>query len=269
MPRTGSRCCWSSATRSSASWAAPGCSPAARSTTRTTSTTPRPRSASSRRRPASPSATARRWRSRAGSRRAEVKIRFDTWFFVAEAPAGVEAALRRRRVRGRPLVPARGRARAREQGELMLVFPTIKHLEQLATFGSVAEALAEARERAGRADRAARGCARRQAPRAAARRAGLRGRLMAGAGLTVAVTGPTGDLGISIVDALERSRDRGPGGGHGPPPVRPGRARLAQDRVPPGRRDGRGEREGPRQGRRRGRSPRVRDPAARATPRAS
>ncbi|MGH2837660.1 MAG: NAD-dependent epimerase/dehydratase family protein [Thermoleophilaceae bacterium] len=29
---------------------------------------------------------------------------------------------------------------------------------------------------------------------------------MAGAGLTVAVTGPTGDLGISIVDALERSR---------------------------------------------------------------
>ncbi len=29
----------------------------------------------------------------------------------------------------------------------MLVFPTIKHLEQLATFGSVAEALAEARER--------------------------------------------------------------------------------------------------------------------------
>ncbi len=29
----------------------------------------------------------------------------------------------------------------------MLVFPTIKHLEQLAGFGSVAEALASARER--------------------------------------------------------------------------------------------------------------------------
>ena len=29
---------------------------------------------------------------------------------------------------------------------------------------------------------------------------------MATAGLTVAVTGPTGDLGVAIVDALERSR---------------------------------------------------------------
>ena len=29
---------------------------------------------------------------------------------------------------------------------------------------------------------------------------------MATQGLTVAVTGPTGDLGISVVDALERSR---------------------------------------------------------------
>src|ERR671921_1462925 len=29
---------------------------------------------------------------------------------------------------------------------------------------------------------------------------------MASTGLTVAVTGPTGDLGLSIVDALERSR---------------------------------------------------------------
>ena len=29
---------------------------------------------------------------------------------------------------------------------------------------------------------------------------------MTSTGLTVAVTGPTGDLGLSIVDALERSR---------------------------------------------------------------
>ena len=39
----------------------------------------------------------------------------------------------------------------------MLVFPTIKHLEQLAEFGSVAEALAAAARPGGRAGRAARG----------------------------------------------------------------------------------------------------------------
>ena len=43
----------------------------------------------------------------------EVKVRFDTWFFVAEAPAGAEPRLRRRRVRGLPLDPARGRPRGR------------------------------------------------------------------------------------------------------------------------------------------------------------
>ena len=36
---------------------------------------------------------------------------------------------------------------ARGRGELMLVFPTIKHLEELTGFRSVSEALAAARER--------------------------------------------------------------------------------------------------------------------------
>ncbi len=36
---------------------------------------------------------------------------------------------------------------AGDRGELELVFPTIKHLEELATFGSVEEAVAAARAR--------------------------------------------------------------------------------------------------------------------------
>ncbi|MFL5886042.1 MAG: NUDIX hydrolase [Thermoleophilaceae bacterium] len=78
---------------------------------------------------------------------AEVKIRFDTWFFVARAPEGAEA-----KVDGEECVDARWLRPADAldelgRGELMLVFPTIKHLEQLAGFGSVDDALASARAR--------------------------------------------------------------------------------------------------------------------------
>jgi 8-oxo-dGTP pyrophosphatase MutT (NUDIX family) len=77
----------------------------------------------------------------------EVQVRFDTWFFLAEAPAGVEA-----RPDGGECVEARWLrpAAALEdyaRGRLMLVFPTIKHLEQLAEFSSVAEAIETARGR--------------------------------------------------------------------------------------------------------------------------
>ena len=74
----------------------------------------------------------------------EVKVRFDTWFFVAEAPAGAEPACDGAEcVDFRWIRPADALA-AGERDEMMLVFPTIKHLEQLAAFGSVAEALASA-----------------------------------------------------------------------------------------------------------------------------
>ena len=77
----------------------------------------------------------------------EVKVRFDTWFFVAEAPAGAEPGCDGAEcVDFRWMRPADALA-AGERDELMLVFPTIKHLEALAAFGSVAEALASARER--------------------------------------------------------------------------------------------------------------------------
>jgi 8-oxo-dGTP pyrophosphatase MutT (NUDIX family) len=78
---------------------------------------------------------------------AEVKVRFDTWFFVAESPPGAEA-----RADGSECVDARWLRPAAaldeyRRGELTLVFPTIKHLEQLAELGSVHEALEAARGR--------------------------------------------------------------------------------------------------------------------------
>ncbi len=78
---------------------------------------------------------------------AEVKIRFDTWFFLAPLPSGAQA-----RADGSEVVDARwysptGALEARTQGELFLVFPTIKHLEQLSAFDSADALLAHARGR--------------------------------------------------------------------------------------------------------------------------
>ena len=77
----------------------------------------------------------------------EVSVRFDTWFFAARAPAGAEA-----RPDGAECVDARwirpeDALAAGERDELSLVFPTIKHLEQLAEFASVEEALEGAARR--------------------------------------------------------------------------------------------------------------------------
>jgi 8-oxo-dGTP pyrophosphatase MutT (NUDIX family) len=78
---------------------------------------------------------------------AQVKIRFDTWFYLASLPAGAQAE-----PDGSEIVDARWYApgaalEARERGELFLVFPTIKHLEQLSGFGSADALLAHARGR--------------------------------------------------------------------------------------------------------------------------
>ena len=78
---------------------------------------------------------------------AQVTVRFDTHFFVARAPDGAAAA-----VDGSECVDARWLrpADALEAGradELLLVFPTIKHLEQLAAHISVDDAMADARGR--------------------------------------------------------------------------------------------------------------------------
>ena len=78
---------------------------------------------------------------------AQVKIRFDTHFFLALLPAGQEP-----RIDGQECVdlgwftPA-GALEAQRAGKLALVFPTIKHLEQLSEFDSADALLAHARGR--------------------------------------------------------------------------------------------------------------------------
>jgi 8-oxo-dGTP pyrophosphatase MutT (NUDIX family) len=75
----------------------------------------------------------------------EVVVRFDTWFFVTEAPPGTEANVDGSEcVDVRWLRPAEA-LEAGNRGDLTLVFPTIKHLEALAGFPSVAAALDKAR----------------------------------------------------------------------------------------------------------------------------
>ncbi len=78
---------------------------------------------------------------------AEVTIRFDTWFYLAALPAGETP-----RPDGAEVVDARWYApeaalRAARDGDILLVFPTIKHLEQLSGFASVEALLAHARTR--------------------------------------------------------------------------------------------------------------------------
>jgi 8-oxo-dGTP pyrophosphatase MutT (NUDIX family) len=78
---------------------------------------------------------------------AEVKIRFDTWFFLATVPDGAQP-----KVDGREMVDARwftpaAALQAAADGEILLVFPTIKHLEQLAGFSASAALIEHARSR--------------------------------------------------------------------------------------------------------------------------
>jgi 8-oxo-dGTP pyrophosphatase MutT (NUDIX family) len=77
----------------------------------------------------------------------EAKIRFDTFFFVTEAPADADP-----RCDGEECVDLRwmrpaDALEAYRGDRLSLVFPTIKHLEQLAEFDSVEHALETARGR--------------------------------------------------------------------------------------------------------------------------
>jgi 8-oxo-dGTP pyrophosphatase MutT (NUDIX family) len=78
---------------------------------------------------------------------AVVKIRYDTWFFLALAPDGAEP-----RIDGREMVDARwfspsDALDASRSGDIMLVFPTIKHLEQLSGFVSARALMDHARTR--------------------------------------------------------------------------------------------------------------------------
>jgi 8-oxo-dGTP pyrophosphatase MutT (NUDIX family) len=77
----------------------------------------------------------------------EVSIRFDTHFFLAPAPDDAEPAVDGEECVDLGWFTPQGALDAHGRGEILLVFPTIKHLEQLAPFGSAAELLEFARGR--------------------------------------------------------------------------------------------------------------------------
>ena len=178
--RARSRCCSSSATRRSASWAAPGCSPAARSTREARAT---PHRAAGVREVAEEAGVdaarpgGARARSRAGSRRAEVKIRFDTHFFLAAAPDGRRAAASTaaRCVDARLVRAARARWRPTSAARSCSCSRRSRRSSSSPPFGSADELLAWARGREVEPDRAARGDGGRGRARRPAGRAGLRG----------------------------------------------------------------------------------------------
>ena len=78
---------------------------------------------------------------------AEVKIRFDTWFYVAAMPAGAKPQVDRREVVDARWYTPGAALEAGERGDLLLVFPTIKHLQQLTAFASAEALLSHARGR--------------------------------------------------------------------------------------------------------------------------
>jgi 8-oxo-dGTP pyrophosphatase MutT (NUDIX family) len=78
---------------------------------------------------------------------AEVAVRFDTRFFLAELPEGQEPAVDGEECVDQGWFTPQGALDAHSRQEIVLVFPTIKHLEQLGAFSNVAELLGYARGR--------------------------------------------------------------------------------------------------------------------------
>jgi 8-oxo-dGTP pyrophosphatase MutT (NUDIX family) len=78
---------------------------------------------------------------------AEVKIRFDTWFFVVRAPDDAQPKADGAECVDLRWIAPQAALDAGADGQLELVFPTIKHLEQLAGFSSVEAAIEMAAKR--------------------------------------------------------------------------------------------------------------------------
>ena len=78
---------------------------------------------------------------------AEVSRRFDTHFFVAQAPDGAQVRVDGAECVGARWIRPQEALEAGARDELLLVFPTITHLEQLAEHACVAAVLDTARAR--------------------------------------------------------------------------------------------------------------------------
>jgi 8-oxo-dGTP pyrophosphatase MutT (NUDIX family) len=74
----------------------------------------------------------------------QVKIRFDTWFYLVAAPPEAEPTIDGSEVVDARWYPPADALRAGARGDILLVFPTIKHLEQLSMFDSADELLSYA-----------------------------------------------------------------------------------------------------------------------------
>jgi 8-oxo-dGTP pyrophosphatase MutT (NUDIX family) len=77
---------------------------------------------------------------------AQVKTRFDTYFFLAPLPAGQEPKIDGEECVDQGWFTPAAALEAHRSGEIALVFPTIKHLEQLAPFASAEDLLGHARD---------------------------------------------------------------------------------------------------------------------------
>jgi hypothetical protein len=78
---------------------------------------------------------------------AEIVMRFDTHIFLAALPDGQEATIDGDEIVAEGWFTPAGALTAHTSGEIALVFPTIKHLEQLAGFASADALLGFARGR--------------------------------------------------------------------------------------------------------------------------
>jgi 8-oxo-dGTP pyrophosphatase MutT (NUDIX family) len=78
---------------------------------------------------------------------AEVVVRFDTHFFLAPMPAGQQATIDGDEIVDQGWFTPADALAAHERGDIELVFPTIKHLEQLGGFKSAVALLDYARDR--------------------------------------------------------------------------------------------------------------------------
>jgi 8-oxo-dGTP pyrophosphatase MutT (NUDIX family) len=76
---------------------------------------------------------------------AQVQIRFDTHFFLAPLPPGQQPAVDGQEVVELGWFTPRAALDAHAAQRIVLVFPTIKHLEQLSAFATVDELLSYAR----------------------------------------------------------------------------------------------------------------------------
>jgi 8-oxo-dGTP pyrophosphatase MutT (NUDIX family) len=75
---------------------------------------------------------------------AQVKTRGDTWFYLAPVPAGASPSVDGSEIVDAQWITPQAALEAVGAGELFMVFPTIKHLEQIAGFGSAKELIAHA-----------------------------------------------------------------------------------------------------------------------------